>query len=576
MAVISNQFKPKDEQDDQSGSENTAPASAPVSVTGVGDAAPATTSGGTVSGAQTPSKSGAFTNITNYLQANANYNKSGGGLAGQITGNIQKSADATKQGLDQAQNQFNNGYSQNVGNFSGAVDNGPAPVGGPGTTQSTTPSTLPQADVAPAPPKLASTYQNVIDDPTHASADATAAFMKARDAQYTGPTSLDVNGKLKADATNVKNLADQSGTESGRFSLLKNMFNNGNYSGGQQKLDNLLLQSNPNQVNKLQSLRPVANGLVNNLNTAQNSIAGQVSDAQRLATQAQQLSRDALQKGVTDFASGDNSVLGQRLADYKLKLAGQQASEQKDFSNGKLTPEELAASGLTDGDKTFGLDLNGTDENGNSFFNKTDPSFNLQNVANSDDYDRIAALSRLSGGLGNSTIDNSLKQYVDPTQAGIANSILTDPSKQFSFDKERFDSAVSGKKADYETELAPIKQQFDNANISMQSSKNLIASLPSIDELALKSQPIHTNGNTFMTPETLKAQQQLVQLRNAQENIKSQLAAIPTMQAAIDNIGKKHHISDTVGRSSSDRINTTTDPSQLIKLGALGNLAGRI
>ena len=159
--------------------------------------------------------SGTYTNLQNYLEANKGANQ-GQKFASKLGETIT--------GAELGQQEAEQGFKQNVD--SSAIVGDSALV-----------------------KKAVERPEEVISNE-----DEATKFKRIRDAQYKGPENLvgDVGNYQKAYGTTqkAKEEADLAGEESGRFALLDKYWGGGagryDYTKGQQKLDQLLLQNDPN------------------------------------------------------------------------------------------------------------------------------------------------------------------------------------------------------------------------------------------------------------------------------------------------------------------------------------------
>lgn len=79
-----------------------------------------------------------------------------------------------------------------------------------------------------------------------------ASFAQLRQGQAAAPEVGNL-GELEAGTSKIGQLAQQAGTEQGRFGLLNQFYGRPTYNTGQQRLDQLLLQGNAGQAKALQS-----------------------------------------------------------------------------------------------------------------------------------------------------------------------------------------------------------------------------------------------------------------------------------------------------------------------------------
>lgn len=375
-----------------------------------------------------PSKgSGRFTNLQNYIGANQG---AGDRLAQGINGNLNRSsaddkqktetqASSVREGIESAQNKLNtgSGYLNQIGqnNFNA----------------------------------------NDITD----NADKLNEFTNFRTNQAVDPNTLKTNlagaQAQSAQYQNVlQNQANQANTESGRFNLLKNAFNGGSaaqnpYSAGQQRLDQLFLQSGGNN-----GVQTIQNNIKNNLSAASdmnagiNAFGGQIND---VGNNASTLASN-LQNKTGELETGYINNLQNQVAGVN---AGRDTSrdQYQRFFNGvtghdpsnPLNQDLLNSSGLKQGEQTFNV-LNNPLLTSDKYVNFDNRNANdYHDIATSQDVNRYGALSKLAG--------------IDPgklSQTGM----LVDPATGQLSNAASFKTGQGSLRSDLDT----AKQQFlDNA-----------------------------------------------------------------------------------------------------------------
>ena len=197
MATIYNAPEDKDKNQDTSDqSQGVQPGSAG------GGSAPAPM------GMTQPSKSGRFTNLQTYLNANKPTDQNQG-MAAQVAGKVETQGQDVQRLNDKAGAELKGGtdaFKKNI-----------QELGGNFNTQ-------------------------LQQDPTQINAEQ---FAQARDAQYTGPQQLANQYQLQAGVQGLQTTGGLVGSEAGRKQLLQQTFQGPQYTSGQTALDQALLQSNP-------------------------------------------------------------------------------------------------------------------------------------------------------------------------------------------------------------------------------------------------------------------------------------------------------------------------------------------
>lgn len=367
MPSLSTPFSTEAEDQSQQNSSATGQnptTAAPSTATATGGGGSAPMGAGSTPGASpagnanpAPTSSGAFTNLNKYIYANKDFAADQGGLAGKMANNVQNQATRTQNNIAGAQQAFTN---QSNSNIQGAVQN-------------------------------QNTYAQALADPYGFSKDSanTANLNQALKAQYTGPASLnDLSGtqnynNLQTQVANVANTANQARTESGRYNMLSSMFGKPSYNAGDQSLDNLMIQSNPQQMQKLASTQQVANGLTSTFNKADTNTQALAAANTGLANTISQNTHNALQAGIGNIDSD--------LASKVAASNAQTAQWIKDMQSGKLTSQEAQALGFTNGQKTYGADLT------NSSLYNPNYQATAANVASQDQYNNYQALAGMLG-----------------------------------------------------------------------------------------------------------------------------------------------------------------------------------
>lgn len=309
-----------------------------------------------------PSKSGAYTNIGAYLNANQDQ---AGQLAGRVAGNVVNQAEQAQGQLQGVKDNFRQQADQNTVRYDDDLVKG------------------------------------AVQDPTKFTQDKSNVerFTKLRTAAYRGPQGLqDVQGfgDARQSVQNAERAVEDTKTEGGRFSLLQNQFKTPDYSRGQQRLDQVFLQNAPNARNEFQNVQGRFAGLRGMLDQKTNDASSYAAARQAETQEAAQKTQGALQGAKDTFKTGlESRVTSERerqqsLADRMQKqLAGSGVGTGMGMA--QMDDDVISALGLNDGDKLYDVDLS-------QFRPSFDPSqVNAQTVANADDYARYGALAQLSG-----------------------------------------------------------------------------------------------------------------------------------------------------------------------------------
>jgi len=373
MAVVQN-LKPIKDPNDPNDPNAPADASAPKPIQLGGAPAPESSAAApTVKSA--PTSSGRFTNLQSYIDANKGFNQQGGGLAGKIYSNLSRKAGNIDQELGKQHQAFN--------------------------TQS-------EAGRTTYDPNF---VNQALADPSQfvESQDNLSAFQKMANAAYGGPTGLSGGQQLLEQAQQFQGTANLAGTEHGRFALLNKLYHTPTYGHGQQSLDQLLLQGDPEQLQKLQEVNPLSAGLSTNIKAGVDSAK---TAAEGYTTEAEKTSSDtlaALLKTINVF--GTEASTAAKQADEQRSTTTQQAIQRA--LRGEISQADLTKLGLTLEDLTF---LN--PDQLATIFKQGTTTATAQNVLTPKKQAEIQALSKLAGGNITGEGGKVLESFAGNTAAG--------------------------------------------------------------------------------------------------------------------------------------------------------------
>lgn len=298
-----------------------------------------------------PTSSGRFFNLSNYLKANTGPGQQS--LAGKIASNVQNQAQTAKNEIQSGQEQF-------------------------------------QKSVAASTPNQQQTnqyLQQIQQDPSKIDQQQ---FQQYRDAKYTGPQNIQNANQIQTNVGNITQTAKQTGSEAGRFNVLRQMFNKPSYTTGQQRLDQVLLQSNPQELAKLRETQKIAAQTERELGKTLTGAetAARQAEAQAVAT------RDAIRGGLNTAATTLQSDLTSR-AQAENALRTQQYNDVVNrLNSGRLTDEDMKNLGVSSGDVLFLQNKNLGD------FLQKGQDANAQNIASAEDIAKINVLKKLAGDTG--------------------------------------------------------------------------------------------------------------------------------------------------------------------------------
>lgn len=389
-------------------------------------------------------------------------------------------------------------------------------------------------------------------------------FTQMRDAQYQGPNEMDNDYKLRADAQNFSDLAGQTGTEQGRYGLLRQIYNNPTYSQGQQNLDNLLLQSNPDQLKQLQNSKVMASQLQNKLDTTLGQARSYSTDAQNEAAATRNQTRSALDNLVTGFDASMGDNVKKAIEEYNAKVQ----AKQLELGKGNITSNEAAQFGLINqlGQKNTPIyTLRPQDYlSAAQQFNTADPNVINQlktQVAQSGDYSKLQALGQLEGGLAQGGVSKILDTYSNPSQAGTFQN-----QNPFAFNTSKWNQDLAGVKGEYESKSGPIQGligQAQNAlngpekiaqryNTSLANAQKAFEDAKMFGEMGLGPKVAKVTPGAFTDADMIKqygsAEDNQILNRYQFENDKMKNA-----QTQLESLGRNYGINNMLNMSDADQ-----------------------
>lgn len=331
-------------------------------------------------------RSGSWTNLNSYLDANKDNAET---LGNNIASNISNVGTQARAGIQNSQNDFNSMVDKNtIANLSGAKEDSDRII-----KQS-----------------RENSFDNQIND------NQVNRFKEVSNASYKGPQSLDgsqyyqeTQGKLNK----AKDYQANAQSDEGRFSLLQEMFNRPTYSQGQKNLDNLLLSGNSNAKNSVKSAADGLGDLQGNWIQAQN-------DAQALAAQRAADTNSAKQyavDGVTKNRNERTNEVQSRLDDVNNHWADEYnnySSFLSKFGGGDLAlnKEQASKLGVNNSTGIYNL-LNGVNPKAYLKLNEFDPN----KVISKNEQAQLSALDKLAKQAGLA----DLNKYTDASVAETQN-----------------------------------------------------------------------------------------------------------------------------------------------------------
>lgn len=360
-----------------------------------------------------PQASGSFTNLNQYLQANAsNAVQLGQGVASHITGQ----GEEARTGIQNTENDFNK-----------LADQG----------------TLQGLDKAPEEARSIVQQAQTGSQKAQINQQQTSRFGEIANATYKGPQ--DLTGSSYYNDTNQKYQKAQeakqnASSDEGRFSLLKNAFSRPTYSQGQQNLDNLLLTGNNQAKATVQS---AANGL----SDLEGKWAGAQSNAAQLASQRQAATNAARAQSRTNALQAQYNRNTEVNSDLNAKQANwaNEYNQYRDllgsYKGGdfNLTRQQADRLALKDSGQGIYNTLQGTSPE--QFLDLQ--AFDANRVVDQDQFAQLRALDQIT----NQFSSPAMSRFTDESQAGTL-----DATK--AFDASRFGQAANQAESNFQNTAA--------------------------------------------------------------------------------------------------------------------------
>jgi len=307
-----------------------------------------------------------FTNIQRILQANK-----ANPLGSVVSGGVQQAGQAARGAITQASDEFKGGVQTERGRLGAEAQR----------------------------------VDRVLGDVSKATDEDVSAFEGIRGGLSKGPTQIKNADELKQKAFEAERLGSAAGSEAGRYGLLQRFVGgNKQYTGGQQRLDSMLLgQTGSNQ------LREARKGTVGLTNKAEQEARAAIETGKVLQGEA---------KNLTDVTIGR---LGSQVVDYDKAMEAARVKAQADLAeNQRKLRDQLIANeiedenlynrlGIKEGDQIFRTNLA-------DYFQARNNIATKENVQTQADFDRINALRRLSGQSLTGEASAILPAYNDKSQ----------------------------------------------------------------------------------------------------------------------------------------------------------------
>lgn len=386
-------------------------------------------SGPSTYSAATPTSSGQWTNLQNYLNTN-----NGGQFGTQFAGNVGTDVDKANTDISNASNDFQAQVDQ------GVVQNNQDAVNEVGTA----PQSMSNADQA--------------------------AFEQQLNGSYSGPSGVSSNAAFQGaegEAQNASLEGTEAGTPAGQEALLQKFYNTPTYSAGEQNLDSAILSSDPNAQAAIQQISSRAANLPVAYQSAANAAGNEVSQGQAESAANQELAQSALYGAGGSYAAPTGGAIGNlqnTLNTQATNDAATYAQEQSDIAaamqSGDLTDlnpaEQAIVNGLgisnTDTYSNNGYILGGTNPVAATYGVSESPyliagpagSISESSEATADQLAQANALAQLAGQSQN---------FIDPSLVGTA------PTSPDTFNEAGYQNAINTAQSQYQNALSAILAQ---------------------------------------------------------------------------------------------------------------------
>ena len=337
---------------------------------------------------------GGFATLQKYITANRNQ---AGSLADRSTENITKASEEARQIGGQAAQQFQSQVQSQLPTYSSSD------LGQLDWTQggqiSQKLSNQPQIKQA-----LSQTYQG----PTDFQPELSQAFSKSAEA---------------------KQMADLTESEPGRFQILRETFKTPNYTQGQQRLDQALLQQDPNARQKFESVRESVGQNEQELSNLRQQALGSVEPTR----QAIEQNKQDLYSRLNDAASNYQNFLAQQAAAQNKAQQDLYNQTRSQIQNAYSSNQYGNLNQLLTGSPQSNLNLGIYGIDPSQFLKTTGQAATAGNVADASRRADMAALSDLLG-VANPLASST---YVDPSTRGVE------------FDRMAMQNAIQQKVTDF-------------------------------------------------------------------------------------------------------------------------------
>ncbi len=216
------------------------------------------------------------------------------------------------------------------------------------------------------------------------------------------------------------------------MTMLQQMYSNPNYSSGQQKLDNLLLQGQPGQLGVLDQAGQYGTDLQNAYSGAQTGTADLANLWKQHATDVQQGTRDALGGAISTFGTDANKAA----IDAATGRSASYNSALNNLGAGQMSEADLARFGIDPNLNIYNNDLT-------KYITKSAVNPTARQAITPDQQRRIDSLEKLAGGSVRGDPSKVIEAFRGNTEAG---SFKDSP---YSFNKDALLADAAKSKVDF-------------------------------------------------------------------------------------------------------------------------------
>jgi len=263
-------------------------------------------------------------------------------------------------------------------------------------------------------------------------------------AGYKGPNQLgDVQGFSDAQSSFNKASSQVAnvGTEQGQQALLKQTYRRPSYTGGENALDQTIIQNSSGSRKGFEDLKSKYSGLNNLFDTTANDLGNAINTSKTTALNNQKAIASGEEKAMADLMDPIRARAQAQTGDNARRASAIQA----DIADEILSQDTLDALGLNVGQKLYNLDLS-------NYLTPDQTQVGVNNAATNDERQKYAALTALINGTAGNEITAD-GQAINP----------------YSFDKDRLDKDIASKDAEFEK----FKNTYSGGYLDFLAKNNL-------------------------------------------------------------------------------------------------------